>query len=167
MNLRINQNLANLNTVKSFVNWATKNDAANYKKLQKYYPTAFMLLTIGIGQTGFILASDDMPKKRRIPLALNNTINCLISLAGAALIAKHSEKLTNKFVERAKVIFPKERHDQIVNGIKTAIPMTITAFLFKYIGQVIAIPITDKVNKYLIKKGIVDYSDKKEGLTKK
>lgn len=158
MNLRINQNLANLNTVKSFVNWATKNDAANYKKLQKYYPTAFMLLTVGVAQTGVILASDDMPKKRRIPLALNNTINCLISLAGGIITDKYVDKLTDTFVKRAEATLICKEKEQVIKGIGRAIPILASGLLYKYIGPVIATPLTDKVNKYLVRKGIIDYS---------
>lgn len=158
MNLRINQTLANSNTVNKFVNWATKNDAANYKKLQKYYPTAFMLLTIGIGQTGFILASDDMPKKRRIPLALNNTINCLISLAGGIITDKYVDKLTDTFVKRAEVTLVGNEKAQVIKGIGRAIPILASGLLYKYIGPVLATPITDKVNKYLVKHKMVDYS---------
>lgn len=162
MNLRINQNLAKSNTVNKFVNWATKNDAANYKKLQKYYPTAFMLLTIGIGQTGFILASDDMPKKRRIPLALNNTINCLISLAGGIITDKYVDKLTDTFVKRAEKTLVSNEKAQVIKGISRAIPILASGLLYKYIGPVLATPITDKVNKFLVKHKMVDYSEKSE-----
>jgi hypothetical protein len=173
--MKIHESIYKSKTMDRFIKWAAPKNLpekiiTNYDKLQKIYPPVFMVLTIGIGQTGVILASDDMPKKRRIPLALNNIINCLISLTGGLIIAKHSKKLTDIFVKRAEVVFAKkgkEYQEQVANGIKTAIPMAITAFLFKYIGQVIATPITDKVNKFLIKKGLIDYSDKKEGLTKK
>lgn len=162
MSIKIHQNLANSNTVNKFVNWATKNDAANYKKLQKYYPTVFMLVTIGVGQTGFILASDDMPKKRRIPLALNNTINCLISLAGGIITDKYVDKLTDTFVKRAEATLVGKEKVQIIKGISRAIPILASGLLYKYIGPVLATPITDKVNKYMIKHGMVDYSEKKE-----
>lgn len=156
--MRIHQNLANSNTVKKFVNWATKNDAANYKKLQKYYPTAFMLLTIGIGQTGFILASDDMPKKRRIPLALNNTINCLISLAGGIITDRYVDKLTDTFVKRAEATLVCNEKEQVIKGIGRGIPILVSGLLYKYIGPVLATPITDKVNKFMEKHKMVDYS---------
>lgn len=158
MSIRIHQGLANSNSVKKFVNWATKNDAANYKKLQKYYPTAFMLLTIGIGQTGFILASDDMPKKRRIPLALNNTINCIISLAGGIITDKYVDKLTDTFVKRAEATLVCKEKEQVIKGIGRGIPILVSGLLYKYIGPVLATPLTDKVNKFLEKHKMVDYS---------
>lgn len=161
MNIGIHGRIANTNTMKRFVGWATKNNSTNYKKLEKYYPTAFMLLTIGVGQTGVILASDDMPKKRRIPLALNNTINCLISLIGGLITAKHSAKLVDIFKKRAEVIVVNKEKEQIIKGINKAIPILVSGILYKYIGPVLATPITDKVNKFLVKKGWVDYSKEK------
>ena len=158
MSLRINQNLAKSNTINKFVDWATKNDAANYEKLKEIYPPAFMLLTVGVVQTGVILNSDDMPKKRRIPLALNNTINCLISLAVGLITAKYSKKLTATFVKRAEAVLGSKEKEQIIKGIGTAIPIFVSGLLYKYIGPVLATPITDKVNKYMVKKGMIDYS---------
>lgn len=158
MSIKIHESLANTNTVKKIVGWAERNEAANYKKMQKYYPTAYMLLTVGVAQTGVIWASDDIPKKRRIPLALNNIINCAISLAGFLLITKHTDKLRDKFAQRAKEIFKGEKQEKMINGVKSGLPILVTALLYKYIGQVIATPITDKVNKYLVKKGVIDYS---------
>lgn len=163
MNVKILDNVAKTNTMTRFIKWADKkklpgDTSTYYEKLQKIYPTVFMLLTIGVGQTCTILTSDNIPKKRRIPLALNNTINCLISLTGGLILAKRSKKLTDKFAERAESLFSQEEQKIIINGIKSAIPFFISALLYKYIGQVIATPITDKVNKFLIKKGLVDYS---------
>lgn len=166
MNLRIQENIYKQKTMSGIIDWATRNKSANFKKLEKYYPTAFMLLTIGVGQTGVILVSDDMPKKRRIPLALNNTINCLISLAGGLITAKYSAKLTDTFVKRAENVIVSNEKEQIIKGIRKAVPVLVSGVLYKYIGPVLATPLTDKLNKFLIKKGFVDYSDKKEGLTK-
>jgi hypothetical protein len=155
--------------VRRFENWAiqeksvqknAKKPITNYSELQRFYPTAFMLITIG-AQTGVIYDTKDMPKKRRIPLALNNIINCSISLLGGFILAKHSVKLVNKFVDHAKILYSKKTEKEktiLINGITTAIPFLISALLFKYAGQVIATPITDKVNKFLVKKGFIDYS---------
>lgn len=161
MSLRIHQNIYKNKVTSSAIEWATKNQAANYKKLEKYYPTAFMLLTIGVGQTGVILASDDMPKKRRIPLALNNTINCLISLLGGFITAKHVSNLKGTFVKRAEATLVNKDKEQIIKGINKAIPILVSGILYKYIGPVLATPLTDKLNKFLVKKGLVNYSNDK------
>lgn len=162
---RVHDRIARTNTMKSIVNWAVPSGASektktNLDKLQKHWPMAFMLLTAGAGQTYFIYKSDDMPKKRRIPLIINNVITCSLSVLGAILIDKHADKLKDKFMERAGVLFKDEQREVIKNGIKITIPLLITSLLYKYIGPVIATPITDKVNKYMIKHGMVDYSEK-------
>lgn len=158
MNLRIHENIYKQKTMSGIIDWATKNESANFKKLEKYYPTAFMLLTIGVGQTGVILASDDMPKKRRIPLALNNTINCLISLAGGLITAKYTTQLKDTFVKRAENVIVSNEKEQIIKGIRKTVPILVSGILYKYIGPVLATPLTDKLNKYLVKHKMVDYS---------
>jgi len=163
MSIKIHERIANTNTMKRVINWAVPKDVSgtaktNYDTLQKIWPTAFMLLTVGVAQTGVILNSDDMPKKRRIPLALNNVITCAISLLGVLVTDRYTDKLMNKFANRAKVIFKNEKQERMVNGIKTGMPILVSALLYKYIGQVLATPLADKVNKYLVKKEMVDYS---------
>lgn len=164
MSIKIHNTIAKANTMQRVIKWAVPNGASeitktNYDKLKKIYPTAFMLLTIGVAQTGMILASDDMPKERRIPMALNNVINCVISFLGGVATDKYFEKLKNQFMDRAKIVIKDEKHAKtMVNGIDTAVPVLVSAFLYKYIGQVIATPVADKVNKYLVKHKMVDYS---------
>jgi hypothetical protein len=163
MTLRIHERIANANTMKRVINWAVPNGASektktSFDKLQKHWPNAFMLLTVGAGQTYMIYKSDDMPKKRRIPLIINNVITCSLSILGAIIIDKRTEKLKDKFIERAGVLFKDEQKAIIQNGIKVTIPLLVSSLLYKYIGPVLATPITDKVNKYMVKHGMIDYS---------
>jgi len=166
MSIGIHERIANTNTMKRVVNWAVPKGASessktNYDKLQKIWPSAFMLLTAGLGQTLVIYKSDDMPKKRRIPLIINNIITCSISLLGGLVTKKYVDKLTEKMKTRAGVVFAKENSkyiETIQNGVKTSIPVLVSALLYKYIGPVLATPLTDKVNKHLVKKGMIDYS---------
>lgn len=164
MSMRIHESIARTNTMRRIVNWVAPKEASEltktkYDTLKKIYPTAYMLLTIGVAQAGMILASDDMPKERRIPMALNNVINCAISFIGGMATDKFFEKFKNQLMDRAKVIIKDEKQAKtMVNGIDTAVPVLVSAFLYKYLGQVLATPVTDKVNKSLVKNGLVDYS---------
>lgn len=165
MNISIHNNIAKTNTMKRIVNWAAPKGANEgvkvpYDILQKNWTAIFMLTTMGIGQTAMILKSDDMPKERRIPLALNNIITCAIALVGGLLTDKHTEKLKDRIFKRAESVFAKDsaKLSKMQNGIKTTVPLVISTFLYKYIGQVIATPLTDKVNKYMVKHEMVDYS---------
>lgn len=161
--LKVHERIANTKTMQRVVKWAVpkdvpKNTKTSFDKLQKHWPTAFMLLTAGAGQTYVIYKSDDMPKKRRIPLIINNIITCSLSVLGAILIDKRTEKLKNKFIERAGVLFKDKEKELMQNGIKVTVPLLISSLLYKYIGPVLATPITDKVNKFMEKHKMVDYS---------
>lgn len=171
MSLSILKYIANTKTVSRFEKWAAKetpvktNSAktiSNYSRLQDIYPTAFMLLTIGT-QTGFIYKDKEMPKERKIPLVLNNIINCILSVGLFLLMSKSSKKFVNKTLERANVLYANNPNKtKLINGIKTAVPFVVSAFLFKYIGPVAATPLADKANKFLIKKGLVKYPNNQD-----
>lgn len=158
--------LAKSKVVRKFENWAltpTNSNPAMTKleKVQKYYPTIFALF-VGIMQGTFLYSSKNMPKERKIPLVLNIANNDAIALIGGVLISKPTDKFLTKMINRANVIYEKDPKKLIyLNGIKTAAPFFITAVLFKYVGAVLATPLADKMNKYLVKKGIVHYDNKK------
>lgn len=164
--------IANTKTMDRVINWAVKESSAkkaaesvsNYDRLQKFYPTIHMIIGVGV-QTAFIYKSEEMPKKRRIPLTLNNIIGGIIAIIGGLAIDKPTNKLVEKMVQRAKVLYPLENQTVMLNGIKTAIPYIIPALMFKYVGAVLATPLADKANNYLIKKGLVDYSNKDTAAT--
>lgn len=162
MSMRIHESIARNSTIRRIVNYIEPKNSltkTKYDTLKKIYPTAYMLLTIGVAQAGMILASDDMPKERRIPMALNNVINCVISFAGGMATDRFFEKFKNQLMDRAKLLIKDEKQAKtMVNGIDTAVPVLVSAFLYKYLGQVLATPVTDKVNKSLVKNGLVDYS---------
>lgn len=167
MKLNILKHIANTKTVSKFEKWALKttpdkNNPAkkisNYEKMQKVYPIAFMTFA-AVVQSVFICKEKEMPKERRIPLALNNLINAVMSITGGILISKPTNKYLDKILERANVLYEHNPNKaNLINGIKTAIPFIIPALLFRYVGAVLATPLADKANNFLVKKGLVDYS---------
>lgn len=170
MRVNVLKYIANTKTMNRFQNWAVKEcpmkkntsqTLTNYAKLQKIYPASFALFA-GLVQGIFIYKSKDMPKERKIPLILNLANNDVIALVGGALLNKPADKFLEKMMERANVIYKDNPNKAIfINGMKTAVPFFVTAVLFKYIGPVLATPLADKCNRFLVKKGWVTYQEKK------
>lgn len=159
--------VANTKTMHRLEDWAVRETplksnptkmVTNYSKLQRVYPTIFMLFTMG-AQTAVIYNSKDMPKKRRIPLVLNNIITCVLAVIGGLLMSRPTTKLLDIMLKRANILYEHNPNKAfLVNGIKTAIPFLIPALTFKFLGPVIATPMADKANNFLIKKGLINYS---------
>lgn len=176
MKLNILKSIANTKAVSKFEKWALTQkpdkksptgEILNYEKLQNAYPITVM--TFGaVVQSVFLYREKEIPKERRIPLVLNNSINAVMSLIGGLLLNKSVNKYTDKVVERANVLY--EHHPNkaiLINGIKTAIPFIIPAILFRYVCPVLATPLADKANNFLVKKGWVDYSKEDKRRDKK
>lgn len=144
--------------IQRYEDWAIKDDGKSFAKLEKMYPLIFPTVYMLV-QAAYIYKSDEMPKERRIPLALNNIINCIISFSGGLLMmTKHYNNFMKKMSERAAVIYKSENEKTLVKGMKIAVPFIVATMLYKYAGPVIATPLADKANKFLVKKGWVDYS---------
>lgn len=165
MNISRLTEIAITKPLKKYENWAVKEIASkkitNFEKVKKIYPPAFLLFG-GFVQGWFLYKSKDMPKERKIPLVLNLGFNDAIALLGGALTSKHTNIFKNKMLERAKILYAEHKNKaMLINGIDAAVPFFVSALLFKYIGPVLATPLADKANNFLIKKGWVDYSKKK------
>lgn len=176
MNLSILKRIANTKTVNKFEKWALKESplknnpakrVSNYEKLQQIYPISAM--TFGaVMQSLFLYKEKEMPKERKIPLVLNNLINAAISIPGGLILSKPINKYMEKVVSRANVLYKHHPNKaNLINGIKTAIPFIVPAILFRYVGAVLATPLADKANNFLIKKGLVDYSKEDKQADKK
>lgn len=160
---------ANTSCAKKYMNWAVKERTigpnnsqtkrSNYEWLQKNCPTVFLTTFFAV-QSYFLYKSKDMKKERKYPLILNNLFSCSLALITGALLGKHINKLTNKMVERAKIIYkdPSEKSD-LVDGIKTGVPFLIGVMLFEYIGPVIATPLSIKATSLLEKKGLINLNE--------
>lgn len=168
MKINVLSSLANSGFMKKSVDWAVqvpKSGAVkqgekiltNYDKVQKWYPLA-MSVWVGILQSFLTYNSKDMPEERKVPLAINIIIADAIGLIGSLCLNNSVNKLTKKAQGRLDKL-PMEEAERIhlKNGVKTAIPFFISAFMFKYAAQVIATPLANTVNKYFEKKGIVKH----------
>jgi len=172
MKINALSSLANAKFMQRSVNWATKVTKTvvnpqgekklitNYDKVQKYYPLAFSVW-VGIMQSFLTYKSKDMPKERKVPLAINIGIGDVLGLTGSLLVNNSVNNFTQRVQNRLEKLPIEEKEKlHLKNGVKTAIPFFISAFMFKYAAQVIATPLANTVNKYLEKKGIIKYSKK-------
>lgn len=169
MNIKILPTIAKTKAVNKAVDWALKektvikagveNKVSNYGRLQKAFPTAFMVWLVAI-QCGFFAKSKDMPKERKVPLILNNLYTCSMALGAGFLMKKPIDKMTDKFVKRAEVLYSGADKKVLVNGIKNGIPFLTAVMLFHYFGPVIATPLSTHTTNYLAKKGLVKFPKK-------
>lgn len=147
--------------IQRYEDWATKDGGKAFAKLEKMYPLVYPA-AYTLTQTVYIYNLDEMPKERRIPLSLNNIINCIISFAGGLLMmTKPYNNFMKKMTERAAVIYKSENEKTLVKGMKIAVPFIVATMLYKYAGPVIATPLADKANKFLVKHGWVIYANER------
>lgn len=161
--------IANSRIMQKSVNWATtpaksaltKTAAKPFDKIQEYLPL-IMGVWVGLVQTVLTYKSKDMPKERRTPLAISIGISDVIGLVGTLLIDGKVKKFTKRVQDRVdKMPINQVEKDHLKNGVKTAVPFLIFAFMFKYSAQIISTPLANITNNYLKKKGMIDYSEKK------
>ena len=80
------------------------------------------------------------------------------------LVKKPADKFLEKMLKRAEVLYVRNPNKaNLINGIKTAVPFLVPVIMFKYIGAVLATPLADKANTFLVKKGFVNYSNNNSG----
>lgn len=176
MKINLLSSLANSGFMKRSVNWATKTTKTvvkaqgekkiltNYDGVQKWYPLA-MSVWVGILQSFLTYKSKDMPEERKVPLAINILIGDAIGLLGSLAMNNSANKFTQRVQNRLEKLPIEEKEKfHLKNGVKTAIPFFISAFMFKYAAQVIATPLANTTNKYLQKKGIIKPSKNESGV---
>lgn len=170
MRINVLPRLAESKPANQFVNWALKEKVVvknnvetkvtNYSKLQKVFPDAFMVFLAAM-QCYYLNKSKEMPEERKIPLMFNNLYSCTIALCVGGLMKKPIGAYTEKIVKRANDLYAKNPHkSNLINGIKTSVPFAISAFLFHYVGPVIATPLSTQTTSFLVKKGLIKFSDK-------
>ncbi len=161
--------IANSKVMQKSVDWATtpaksalvKGAKKPFDKIQEYLPL-IMGVWVGIVQSVLTYRSKDMPKERRVPLAMSIGISDAIGLIGTLLIDGRVKKFTKRVQDRVdKLPIEQVEKDHLKNGVKTAVPFLIFAFMFKYSAQVISTPLANLTNNYFKNKGLINYSEKK------
>ena len=165
--------LANTNRMKRCADWGErlsfKRDIFG-KNLNNFEGRLFPLVTLAypIWLSGFYvvsnLTSKKIPKERKIPLAINDTIVVAFSTAVALTVQKTFEAFQAGLITRlSDVVKDKAKAKNLAGGIKQMVGIAAFTFVFRYLGPVIATPLADKVNNYLVKKGLIkDPNDQKD-----
>lgn len=149
-------------------------------KLKKHLPNALAVYITGI-QGINIIKSKDIPKERKTPLFINLLFGSVFSLTGSYMLCnsiqnfKNSvidkfedvinfkeKKISNNLAQKIRRIYYTEKNilnidkvNKMKGGLNAAVPIIIAALMFRFIGPVIATPVADKVNNFLIKKGYI------------
>lgn len=184
MPINILPRLAETKIAKSAIHWATKpeikiennkpipipkTEGHNYEKLQKVFPTIFLLIN-GTVQSYFLYKSKEMPKEKKSLLILNIAYSSAMALLVGMAIDKHIDNFKEKLISKAEKLYSNPANilvkrvspENLKNGIRTAVPFAITAFLFEYIGPVIATPMATQTTNWLVKKGIIKLNSNKK-----
>lgn len=137
-------------------------------KLKKHLPGI-----LGLWLTGFyaqsILNNKDIPKERKTPLFINNLFCGAFGTFAGYYVAAAMNKFNNHFVPRFEKVLekqkiPTERITDLKGALKRSlIPLVAFTFAFRYLAPVIATPLADKVNKFLIKHNLIKDPNSKSG----
>lgn len=148
--------LAKLPPIQSAVKWASAGDAQNLAKLQKHLP-AIEGMWISLFYVLNTMASKGIPKERKAPLAINSVLTGIFGATGGYLLTTQIFKLSSFMQKRAAVIYQADpaKLATIEKGMKAVVPLFAFTFVFRYVGPVLATPLADKINKYLIKHKLI------------
>lgn len=148
--------IAKLPPIQSAVKWASAGDAKNLATLQKHLP-AIEGLWISLFYVINTMKSKGIPKERKAPLAINSVLTGIFGATGGYLLTKQIFKLSAFMQKRAAVIYQTDpaKLEIILKGLKAVVPLFAFTFVFRYLGPVIATPLADKANKYLIKHKLI------------
>ena len=136
-------------------------------KLQKHLPGV-----LGLWITGFyaqsILNNKDIPKERKTPLFINNLFCGAVGVSAGYGVKAAINKFEERFIPRFEKVLEKQglSPDKIEKLSKVGlhhslIPLLAFSFAFRYLAPVIATPLADKVNKFLIKHDLIKGSKPK------
>ncbi|MEI7474055.1 MAG: hypothetical protein WCK67_04690 [bacterium] len=145
-------------------NPATKK--TNLDTIKKFAPAISGLWLEGCYSTASI-SSDKIPKERKAPLVINLLFTGVTSAIGSIALAPFIEKCEVALVKRFNEIngikaLEQQERTVLGEGLKAMPHIAIAAILLHYICPVIATPIADKVNKFLIKQNILKAPDTKK-----
>lgn len=168
MRTSIITSIANTKTVKRVVSSLEQNSkkvlsdgslASRYMLAQDYLPTILNTWIYSI-QAVYTMKSKDIPEDRKLPLALNIVLGEVFSIIGDILVAGQKDKWKDAIVKKfSKVI---KDDSKLLNGLNTAVPIVLSLMMFRFVGPIIATPVADKLNDFLIKKGIAKKPGSKE-----
>ena len=147
--------ISNALHLKPVVKWFATNGGKRFATLQRHMPAA-----LGTWMAGFYvinnLKSNNIPQERKTPLLINDLICTGISVAGGYAISNQIYRFSDELLKRFdKVLANNPQKAALKSGLKAMVPLVAFSFAFRFLGPIIATPLADKVNKFLIKKGYI------------
>lgn len=159
---------ARLKSVDKFVKWSCKpyqkkdgEMVTNFYRVKKHAPAA-----IGAWFAAFYvlntLKSKEIPPERKTPLAINTVINDLFGMTFGYVLNNGIEKFMNAMqpvfeeaIKDKKYKYALEQQKTLLQGFKAIVPLFAFTFSLRFMAPVMATPLADKVNKFLIKHNII------------
>ena len=162
--------IAQTDKVNRFIEWgakeSTKKDLLGKtinNNNAKVVPVMAALLPIWISSFYVYsnIKSDKIPKERKTPLLINDVIICLFSTIAGVTVSKLFDAMQTTMNNNLKTVIKDiEKQAQLKQGIKQMMAIAAFTVVFRYLGPVIATPLADKVNTFLIKKGYIEDPEK-------
>jgi len=141
----------------SFVQKFTTSPEAqkNISSLRKHLPAVF-----GLWISGFYIQntirSKAIPEERKTPLVINTLFTGAVGAAGGyainGAVTKFADALTPRF---EKFIASHPEKEVFKTGFKAIVKAISFTFAFRYLAPVLATPVADVVNKYLIRNKMI------------
>ena len=94
----------------------------------------------------------DIPPESRRTLLINSTLCGVFGVLGGYALSNIINRFKDKAVNRFDEIMVKNQKNQFLRkGLISIVPMLGFTMIFRYIGPVIATPLADKINGFLVK----------------
>jgi len=165
----------NSGPVKKIVEWSLKElphapgeeVKTNLSLIKKHLPAA-----LGVWISGFYIQntiqSKGIPEERKMPLVINTAFSGVVGTLMGYTITGAVEKFAGALTQRFDDILASNPEKEILKkGFKSIVPLVSFTFAFRYLCPVLATPVADLINKYLIKhKMIKDPNEKQKEETK-
>lgn len=148
---------ANWSPVKGAVNYCAKDGGKNLVTLKRHLP-AIVATWISAFYVLNTYQSKKIPEERKTPFAINTTICSIIGIIGGYAMEPGVERFVKALAERMEKVLPnleKKELGLIKEGLAASVPLFLFTFTFRFLGPVIATPLADKINKFLIKHGYI------------
>lgn len=159
---------ARVKKVNQFVKWSCspyqkKNGdmATNFYRVKKHAP-----VVIGAWVASFYVLntvkSKDIPSERKPPLIISTVITDLFGMTFGYVLnswiedfMKVMEPVYKKSIEDEKLKYTLGQQKTLMQGFKAIVPLFAFTLSLRFLAPVLATPIADKFNKFLIKHNII------------
>lgn len=94
------------------------------------------------------IAKSDLPSRNKKNMLVHDLLCSMAGIALSATLVKFSNKSTDKIIKKLDKNKIKHLTD-VKSGIKILAPIVITTFVMRLVNPVLAIPLAEKINKFM------------------